>query len=141
MIDSNLTSPTFLSILSSPFLLIKNIILIGIRRVLTLIDEPHEKILANFIIIGIFAVIYYFIYKIQAKFNKKDVLYTPYSTKSLSMFDALYFSFVVHFTLGFGDVFPVSIFARIAVMLHTTIFWFINFVSLDLIDIVSTKLN
>jgi uncharacterized membrane protein len=105
-------------------------------KLFVLVDEPHEKILINFLIILIFAVIYFSIYKFQMEVQKKDkekIYYSPYSSDTLNFFDALYFSFVVHFTLGFGDVFPVSTLSRVMVMIHTTLFWLINLIDAELI--------
>lgn len=105
-----------------------------LMKSLSLFDEPHEKITANFILIVVFAGIYYAIYFFQHELRDKKVFYTPYSTKEMNFFDALYFSFVVHFTLGFGDIFPASSVSRIAVILHTTLFWFINLVDPGLVN-------
>ena len=107
-----------------------------LMKMFVLLDEPHEKIIANFSLIIIFAVIYYIIYLVQGETEGEDgekVFYSPYSTDKITFFDALYFSFVVHFTLGFGDIFPSSIVARIAVILHTTLFWFISLVDTELV--------
>ena len=71
---------------------------------------------------------------IQGKVKGDKVLYTPYSNDKFTFFDALYFSFVVHFTLGFGDIFPVSTLSRVMVILHTTLFWFINLINADLVS-------
>lgn len=124
----------FISILGKIIAPIAYVINSLLLKLFILIDEPHEKIIANLVLIIIFAIIYYSIYKIQAEINKEKVLYTPYSKDTLDFFDALYFSFVVHFTLGFGDVFPVSTSARIAVIIHTTLFWFINLIDNDLVS-------
>lgn len=98
------------------------------------LDEPHEKIIANFVLIILFAIIYFVIFKFQyKKSGDGKVFYTPYSTEDMTIFDAFYFSFVVHFTLGFGDIFPASTLARVAVILHTTLFWFINLVDNELV--------
>lgn len=109
-------------------------------KLFVLVDEPHEKILFNFMMIIIFAVIYYIIYKFQKK-DKQNILYNAYSSKTLNFFDALYFSFVVHFTLGFGDVFPVSTLARIMVMIHTTLFWLINLIDKELIKTITGNVS
>ena len=102
-------------------------------KLFVLIDEPHEKIYANFLLILIFSVVYYLIYILQSGKNTDGQFYSPYSNDTLNYFDALYFSFVVHFTLGFGDIFPVSTISRIAVIIHTTLFWFINLINPDIV--------
>ena len=110
-----------------------------LMKLFILIDEPHEKIFANFFIIILFAGVYYGIYMLQFQLKGKEVIYSPYSNTKMDFFDAIYFSFVVHFTLGFGDVFPVSTSARIAVILHTTLFWFINLIDSDLVQKVAKQ--
>ena len=92
-------------------------------KLFILVDEPHEKIQANIVILIVFAYIYYYLYNIDND---------TYSVKKFTYFDAIYFSFVVHFTLGFGDIFPVSTKSRTIVMIHTGLFWLINLMTPDI---------
>ena len=110
----------------SPFAYVLNSFLL---KLFVMVDEPHEKIFANFIIIIVFAVLYYFIQEFES-----TPLFKPYSKGTVNSFDALYFSFVVHFTLGFGDIFPVSPLARTIVITHTTLFWLINLIDADVVQ-------
>jgi hypothetical protein len=48
--------------------------------------------------------------------------------------DAFYFSFVVHFTIGFCDIYPTTTGSRTIVMIHTILFWFINLVNSELVQ-------
>lgn len=111
------------------FSLLGNLFNSFLFKIFVLIDEPHEKIIANIIIILVFAVFYYIIFLFQKE--------KTYSVEKVSVFDALYFSFVVHFTLGFGDIFPVSTASRILVIIHTTLFWVINLINQDIVKKVS----
>jgi len=39
--------------------------------------------------------------------------------KQLGFIEALYFSTTTHTTLGFGDIYPVTTYGRVCIMLHT----------------------
>lgn len=105
-----------------------------LRVIFSWFDEPHEKIWANLFLIAAFSGVYYGIFLLQSDSKNGEVFYTPYSTDNVSYFDALYFSFVVHFTLGFGDIFPASTTARVAVIFHTTLFWLVNLIDPGLVS-------
>lgn len=86
-----------------------------------IIDSSNVKRYINFIIILLFGIIYHYIYLIDED---------SYS-KKMSILDSIYFSSVVHFTLGFGYIFPVSTKARGLVIIHTILFWLINLTKVD----------
>ena len=113
---------SFLGKIVSPIVWITNSFLV---KLFVLVDEPHEKLYANFALIIIFGFVYKIINIIESE--------KSYSVDRISWFDSFYFSFVVHFTLGFGDIFPTSQTARVFVMIHTTLFWLINLVDEDLV--------
>ena len=113
---------SFLGKIVSPIVWITNSFLV---KLFVLVDEPHEKLYANFALIIVFGFVYKLINVIESE--------KSYSIDHVTWFDAFYFSFVVHFTLGFGDIFPASHTARIFVMIHTTLFWLINLVDEDLV--------
>ena len=94
-------------------------------KLIVLIDEPHEKVIVNIIIIFLFSAIYYGVYTLNP--NK------AYSVKNLSYSNMLYYSCIVHFTLGFGDIFPVSRIARGVTIIHSAIFWFINLIPTEIV--------
>lgn len=99
-------------------------------KIATLVDEPHEKIIANILMILGFAIIYKIIGENENEFSNK---------KKLNWNDAFYFSFVVHFTLGFGDIYPLTSFSRLIVMTHTVLFWIINLINPELVKYISIK--
>ena len=88
-------------------------------------DEAHEKLIWNFAIIVIFAAINFFLSKADKKAFSSNKEFTP--------LDALYFSTITHFTIGYGDYYPTSPIAKRLTIAHVILAWFINFVDLDLV--------
>lgn len=78
-------------------------------------DEPHEKLFFNILLIGIYGGIYRFI----SFLDKKSF------SEELDLKESFYFSSITNFTLGFGDILPVSSLARFAVVTHSLIFWIV----------------
>lgn len=64
-----------------------------------------------FVLVPFFAIIYYFL--------PSNCWYFPPKMEELGVFDSLYFSIVSITTLGFGDIYPVSLLARILVSLES----------------------
>lgn len=78
-----------------------------------------KKIIYNIINTFIFSVIYYIIGKYDSKaFSEINIKYTQ----------ALYFSATTNFTLGFGDVLPVSPLPKFFVIIQSIIFYTITIV-------------
>lgn len=78
----------------------------------------NRRIISNIIAIIILSLVYYGLDKYgNQSFSKEELKY----------YDFLSFSTVVHFTLGFREIFPVSNISRIVVILHKLIFWYVNF--------------
>ena len=86
-----------------------------INKLITYFDEPHEKLIFNIILIAIMTVIY----KLIDMFDDKAF------SKRLTTSDAVYFSSITNFTLGFGDIIPQSNLARFTVVLHSLTFWMV----------------
>ena len=101
-----------------------------ILKIALLVDEPHEKIIANILMIVGFAIIYKLIGIDDIQFSNQKVF---------DWNDAFYFSFVVHFTLGFGDIYPLTIQSRGVVMIHTVLFWIINLIDNDFVKYIKIK--
>ena len=86
-----------------------------VNNMITLFDEPHEKLLFNIILIMIFSAVYKLIDNLDRKaFSKR-----------LDTGDAIYFASITNFTLGFGDIIPQSTLARVAVIVHSLMFWMV----------------
>ena len=92
----------------------------GIRKFL---DEPHEKIYLNMILIVIFSVIYYQIYlNDQTSFMVNEQLLKEKDGK-LDYVDFLYFSLLLQFTLSFGDMVPFTKEIKAVSSVQSLIFW------------------
>jgi len=86
-----------------------------INKLITYFDEPHEKLIFNILLIGIFSIVYKII-----DVNNKNAF-----SKRLNGFDPIYFSSINSFTLGYGDILPQSNVAKIAVIIHSLMFWMV----------------
>lgn len=86
-------------------------------KILIIMNKSKKQLIINFYVIILFSIIYHYLYII----NKNT-----YSKKNFTIYDSLYFSCVVHFTLGFSEIFPVSTQSRGVVMIHSLFFWVIN---------------
>ncbi|MBG00937.1 MAG: hypothetical protein CL470_01555 [Acidimicrobiaceae bacterium] len=92
----------------------------GIRKFL---DEPHEKIYLNMILIVIFSVIYYQLYlNDQTSFMVNEQLLKEKDGK-LDYVDFLYFSLLLQFTLSFGDMVPFTKEIKAVSSVQSLIFW------------------
>jgi hypothetical protein len=79
---------------------------------------PVGKLFINLTVIAIFSMIYMVIDFIDTTaFNKQD---------ELKGIDFIYFSTVTHSSVGYGDMYPKSVFAKMVVMLHIVLMLFVN---------------
>ena len=91
-------------------------------RLVTMLDETHEKLYANILLMIAFSILYYKAYS-NAKNDAIDV-----KQKSLSIFDFTWFSTLTQFGITFGDMIPKSISFKLLVLIHVIVFWFIALV-------------
>jgi hypothetical protein len=83
-----------------------------------------HHIIIHIIVVVVFAVIYWLISNL-IKFT--DDKHNEDKKKFKNIGDALYFSIVNHFTVGFGDISPISLIYRIVVCLQIILaFIFMN---------------
>lgn len=90
-----------------------------------------EKFLYNIILILVFTgintlIIFLGNKGIGGKLFKNQFKLPP--GEKLNFFNALYFTTITHFTVGYGDYFPVGKIARITTALHVFLAWLINLV-------------
>ena len=85
------------------------------KKISSLVDEPHEKLIFVTFFILSFGIINYLV----SMFDEKSY------NKKLSIRDAIYFSSTSLFTLGFGDIYPVKNISRFFVILQAYLFWLI----------------
>ena len=78
----------------------------------------NKRFILNAKIIILFTIIYYLIYLYEVK---------SFSQNKLKINNMFSFTNIVHFTLGFRIIFPVSNLTRIMVLIHKGLFWIINF--------------
>lgn len=86
-----------------------------VNKIIKSVDEPHEKIIFNIFLIILFS----FIYRFISFYDKKSF------SEELNMKDCLYFSSITNFTLGYGDILPISSIAKFTVVIHSLIFWMV----------------
>lgn len=86
-----------------------------VNKLVKKIDEPHEKLFFNILLICIYASIYRFISFLDQKSFSEP----------LNMTDSLYFASITNFTLGYGDILPKTSLAKFAVVSHSLLFWMI----------------
>lgn len=78
-------------------------------------DKPYDKIIFNIFLILFYSSIYNFIsYLDEKSFSEK-----------LNFQNSIYFSSITNFTLGYGDILPVSPIAKFLVISHSFIFWMV----------------
>lgn len=82
------------------------------------LDELDEKLIANSVVLILYTVINYFILVI-------------YEEQKLSFSDVIYFTFITHFTVGYGDISPKSNLGRTLTFIHVFITWFINLIPIQ----------
>ena len=85
------------------------------NKLIEMFDEPHEKLIFNIVLIGIFSVVYKLI----------DMYDNNAFSKEMTNFDSLYFASITNFTLGYGDILPQSKLAKMAVVVHSLLFWMV----------------
>ena len=96
---------------------IKTFISKPINAILTRVDETHEKIFWNIVLILIMTVLNYIVFNFADK--KKD---------GMNIGDAFYYTMTTHFTIGFGDISPIGPWSRLIYYFHIVLVWFINMV-------------
>jgi hypothetical protein len=85
-----------------------------LKTTLRLNNKKLDFLAINLLFILVFALIYW-IWGTPEHF--KSLVSAPY----LSSLDALYFSFVTHCTLGYGDIVPISPSMRFITILHIVV--------------------
>lgn len=86
-----------------------------VNNFISRINKPHEKIIFN-----VFLIVFYgFIYKFISYLDEKSF------SHKLDYKDSFYFSSITNFTLGYGDILPVSPLAKFVVVIHSFTFWMI----------------
>ena len=90
------------------------------------LNEPHEKFVANVIMVFVFTSIYYFTYVMDEKtfFIHPDIKRTSVQ-EPLDIVEFFQFATLTQFGITFGDIVPKSLLARCLVILHAFLFWFI----------------
>ena len=78
-------------------------------------NETHEKIIFNIFLIFIYGFIYRFISYLDRKSFSEE----------LDIKNSMYFASITNFTLGYGDILPVSPLAKFIVVSHSFIFWMV----------------
>lgn len=73
----------------------------------------HKVLIMNMILLLIFSMIYYFLFKSGDHFHIKY--------KDESYLDSLYYTIVTQAFLGYGDIYPISKTAKIVVIIHVFI--------------------
>ena len=87
----------------------------NLNNFITLFDKPHEKVLFNIVLIGLFAIIYRAI-----DIYDKNAFSAP-----LNFSDSLYLSSMTNFTLGYGDILPKSALAKTVAVIQLFLFWMV----------------
>jgi len=82
--------------------------------------DIYGKIIINLILLIIFSIINYFI---LVKYEKQD----------LRLNDVIYFTFITHFTVGYGEIVPKSDIGRGFTMLYISLIWIVNLIPYNLI--------
>lgn len=90
-------------------------------------DEPFEKLYANIIIIIVFWLVYMYLDNTYPDSFAKQ--------KGMTKLDWLYYTVIVHTTVGFGDIYPTNTMSRLVVVSHTLLVWWINFIQPGLFSI------
>jgi uncharacterized membrane protein len=99
--------------------MIKNI-LYSVKKTL---DEPHEKLYLNIILLVILSGVYY---KLYLRDNKSFIINETLLKEKegkLTYFDFLYFSLLTQFTVSFGDIVPLSPEIKAVVSFQSMCFW------------------
>ena len=98
----------------------------AINKSMEYVNEPHEKFLANVILMFVFWVIYYIIYisDDNAMIVNKDVILNK-KTNKLDVFDFAWFSTLTQFGITFGDITPRSKICKFFIIIHAIFAWYI----------------
>ena len=89
----------------------------------SLMDEPHEKIYINFILIIILSFVYYILYLYD---NESFIINEELLKRNrgkLDYFDFLYFSILNQLTVSYGDLIPLTNIIKLIVSLQILLFW------------------
>jgi len=97
-----------------------------INRTLAWVNEPHEKFLANVILMIFFWMVYYSLYIT----DKNSMIINPdiirdNNNNRLNFFDFAWFATITQFGITFGDIVPKSPTCKLAVMIHAFSFWYV----------------
>ena len=95
----------------------------GSNLIKKFLDEPHEKIYLNMILIIIFSFIYYQIYLYDGKSYMINEELLKQKDGKLDYVDFLYFSLLTQFTMSFGDMVPFSKEVKALVSIQALCFW------------------
>lgn len=90
------------------------------------INEPHEKFVANIILIVIFTFVYFVIHQFEQKsfyINPDTKRYTEHG--DMELFDFFQFATLTQFGLTFGDIVPKMTISKICVLAQALLFWFV----------------
>lgn len=94
-------------------------------------NEPHEKFMAIVLIVLVYSVIYYMVYKSSTTathiLNKENEHFENTKNKetSLSFGHFVWYSCMVNFTMPFGDIFPKSSFAKALCVSQASLVWIV----------------
>ena len=90
------------------------------------LNEPHEKFVANVIMVFVFTSVYYLAYVTDDStfYINPDIKRTSIQ-EPLSILEFFQFSTLTQFGITFGDIVPKSFISRFLVVLHAFLFWFI----------------
>lgn len=96
---------------------------------LGLFDKPLEKIMWNIIILALFSALYHLFARVKDASGNQ---------RRLTLGEAIYFTFTVHFTVGFGDFVPSNREGKGIYMAHVALVWVVNMVPSGLLDALET---
>jgi uncharacterized membrane protein len=88
--------------------------MLALLSILKLNEKKIQFLTINLLFISAFALIYWI-------WGTPEHFKSQFSAPYLSGLDALYFSFVTHSTLGYGDIVPISPSMRFITILHTIV--------------------
>ena len=88
--------------------------MLALLSVLKLNEKKIQFLAINILFIIGFSLIYWI-------WGTPEHFKSQFSASYLSSLDALYFSFVTHCTLGYGDIVPISAGMRFITILHTIV--------------------
>jgi hypothetical protein len=95
-----------------------------VNKTLSYVDDPHEKFIANVILVVVFWAFYYTMYLADPNcliVNKESLG----ERGRLTLLDFGWFSTLTQFGITFGDMVPKKGFAKALVMTHAILAWYI----------------